>query len=215
MSIRRLWEVGDEGSWESGLEEYWRRIPRARRPLEERLDRLKRAEVEAFDPDEWFDFLHDEYFPWKYTAGNRLATCRGHLTRFVDKQGGSALFSLRDRLLLVDPEELARSLWIAMRIPGLGAAGASGLLSLMYPLHYGTLDQFLVRALREVDIPEAKEIGEMTPESLDGLAGVVLLRILRRKASELSERFGKQWTPRMIDMVLWGVRLDSKTAGGG
>jgi hypothetical protein len=93
-----------------------------------------------------------------------------------------------------------------MKIPGLGVAGASGLLAVLRPGYFGTVDQYVVRALRDVPIPEALDITEMNPESLTGLDGALLIRVLRRKAAELTNSFGVPWTPREVDMALWAVR---------
>ena len=87
----------------------------------------------------------------------------------------------------------------------LGTAGASGLLSLMYPEHFATIDQFVVKALREVgDPPEANALAEMNPLDLTVTDGVLLIGILGRKAKENNRLFGTSaWIPRKLDKVLW------------
>jgi hypothetical protein len=53
---------------------------------------------------------------------------------------------------------------IASQIRGLGTAGASGLLALMYPTHFGTVDQFVVKGLQQVDdLLEKAALGRMNP----------------------------------------------------
>jgi len=55
---------------------------------------------------------------------------------------------------------------IATSIHGLGIAGASGLLTLMYPDQFGTVDQFVVKALREVEgLPQRAALERMNPEA--------------------------------------------------
>jgi hypothetical protein len=55
----------------------------------------------------------------------------------------------------------------AGEIKGLGIPGASGLLSVMYPAEFGTVDQFVVKALRETDVVEtAAHLSKMNPMSL-------------------------------------------------
>lgn len=90
-------------------------------------------------------------------------------------------------------------------IHGLGCAGASGLLSLLYPRTFGTVDQFAAKALREVNgLPEANVLRLMNENSLTTKEGVVLFRIMQRKAAQLNELFRTlEWTPRKIDMILW------------
>jgi len=59
----------------------------------------------------------------------------------------------------------------------------------MYPREFGTVDQFLVKALRKIHgLPEAAALGAMKPDSLWPSDGVVLIGILRRLGfvSELS-----------------------------
>ncbi|MFW6027899.1 MAG: hypothetical protein ACOC91_03740, partial [bacterium] len=88
---------------------------------------------------------------------------------------------------------------------GLGTAGASGLLALMYPRKFGTVDQFAVKALRQVNgLPEAAALARMTPESLSIRDGVLIIGILRRKAADNNRMFkSNAWTPRKLDKVLW------------
>src|SRR5262249_6597718 len=93
----------------------------------------------------------------------------------------------------------------ASKIKGLGTAGASGLLSLLYPTHYGTVDQFVVKALRRVQgLAEASLLERMNAEDLSVSDGVLLTDILRRRAQQNNQLFASQaWTQRKIEMVLW------------
>jgi hypothetical protein len=92
-----------------------------------------------------------------------------------------------------------------MKISGLGTAGASGLLALLFPSSFGTVDQFVVKSLLKVRrLAERDLLSAMTPEALTIVDGVVLIKIMRRKAAELRAAFGSDfWTPRKIDQVLW------------
>lgn len=93
---------------------------------------------------------------------------------------------------------------VAIQIPGLGTAGASGLLALLYPESFGTVDQFVVKALREVpSLPEAVPLATMNPQGLTAVDGEVLVKIMRRQGVVLSDAFGALWTPRAVDKVLW------------
>jgi hypothetical protein len=119
-----------------------------------------------------------------------------------------ALLTVKDRLLSLDTNDIAGALLLAQRIPGLGTAGASGLLALLYPHAFGTVDQYVVKALRILPrLPEATLISVMNPESLTADDGIVLIRIMRRQASELAIAFAStKWTPRAVDKVLWTYR---------
>jgi hypothetical protein len=158
------------------------------------------------DATAWYHFLRDEYFRWKYTAPNRYRSTTKLLREFADARGLEALDEHRKRLLTLDPGDIAGAVMVAHAIPGLGTSGASGLLALMYPRAFGTLDQFVVKALRQVEgLPEAEAVKRINPEGLAIRDGVLLTGILRRKAAELSRALGAPWTPRMIDKVLWSV----------
>lgn len=78
----------------------------------------------------------------------------------------------------------------------------------MYPEHFATCDQFVVKALRLVDeLPEANAVAKMNPLNLSVTDGALLISILKRKAEEHNHQFGSAaWTPRKIDMVLWACR---------
>jgi hypothetical protein len=75
----------------------------------------------------------------------------------------------------------------------------------MYPESFGTVDQFVVKALRKISgLPEKSAIEKMNPLSLRVRDGVILVKIMRRKADENNKMFGgSDWTTRKIDMVLW------------
>ncbi len=47
-------------------------------------------------------------------------------------------------------DDTRETLLAAKKTPGLGFAGASGLLALLYPQKFGTVDQFVVKTLRNV-----------------------------------------------------------------
>ena len=119
----------------------------------------------------------------------------------------ATLLRVKDRLLELDTAnvDVRCGLRIAQEIKGLGPPGASGLLALMYPRQFGTVDQFVVKALRDViGLPEATAIAHMKPLSLTIPNGELLIRVMQRKAAELNGLFEtEEWTPRQTDMILW------------
>lgn len=205
MDIRTIWTSSEHGPWKAALDAYWEMIPEVLRSREERMEKLSLDDIRDLSARSWFAFLHDEYFPWKYTQANRLATSRRWLQKQVETDGVEGIDTIRQRLLSVDEEEVARPLHIAMRIKGLGPAGATGLLSVMYPAFFGTVDRFVAENLRSA-MPEVAEFNEMNPGSLTGLDAVLLTEVLREKARLLTSALGHPWTPRMVDQVLWAVR---------
>lgn len=212
MNISELWYSSDSSAWEKALQRYWSFVKARNVELERALNVLDLNRLQCFTPQEWYDFLHDEYFRWKYTADNRYATTAGHLRKYVECNELGELDSIRQRLLNLNPSDIRLGLSTATAIRGLGIAGASGLLALMYPQHFGTVDQFAVDALARVrELPEASAISKMNLKNKKGEAkqlrlpeGVLLINIYARKAKELNQLVGStEWTPRKIDMVLW------------
>lgn len=119
--------------------------------LERSLDTLDLERLRRLDAQGWYDFLKDEYFRWKFTAPNRYATTTRQLRRYIDDHALDDLDRIRKRLLTLDANDIRPGLETAHAIRGLGTAGASGLLALMYPRKFGTVDQFAVKAVRRVD----------------------------------------------------------------
>jgi len=205
MKITKLWTSTDPQAWEHALERYWELIQPENLELERSLDNLELERLRHMDAQGWYDFLMNEYFRWKYTAPNRYATTTGRLRSYVEDNALGDLDKIHKRLLSLDPEDTYLGLQIASQIHGLGIAGASGLLALMYPRNFGTVDQFAVKALREVDeLPEATDLERMKPEDLGIHDGELLINIFKRKAVENNDAFKSEaWTPRMVDKVLW------------
>lgn len=205
MNIADLWRSSESEAWERALERYWQFVQPRNVELERALDALDVNRLRSLSPQGWYNFLHDEYFRWKYTAPNRYATTTIQLRKYIDGGEINELESLRQQLLSLDRNDIRRGITTAKKIRGLGTAGASGLLSLMYPEHFATVDQFVVKALRLVPgLPEAAALARMNPENLSISDGVLLVGILTRKANENNQSFGTSaWTPRRIDMVLW------------
>ena len=205
ITIDDLWGASDSAEWEQALQHYWHFVQPRNLDLELALNALDVERLQGLSIRGWYDFLHDEYFRWKYTAPNRYATTTIQLKKYLGNSELEELESLRQQLLHLDCNDVRRALITAKKIRGLGTAGASGLLSLMYPKHFATVDQFVVKALRLVaDLPEAAALTKMNSKNLSISDGVLLIGILTRKARENNKAFGTSaWTPRKVDMVLW------------
>jgi hypothetical protein len=205
MSISELWCSTDPRAWSRALECYWQFVKPTNLELERALDQLDLARIRELDAQGWYEFLRDEYFRWKFTAPNRYATTTLHLGKHLQSGSLDDLYQIRDRLLTLKLGNIREALTTARQIKGLGVAGASGLLALMYPAAFGTADQFVVKALRDVEgLPEAEALGRMNPERLTTSDGVLLIQIMQRKADENNRLFQTtEWTPRKIDKILW------------
>jgi hypothetical protein len=204
-TITDLWRSTDPGAWRRALDRYWDFVLPSNLALERALEPLNLERIRQFDAEGWYVFLHDEYFRWKYTDPRRYATTTKHLDGHREERGLEDLDRIRGGLLALTPSDVRVGLEAADEIGGLGTAGASGLLALMYPNIFGTVDQFVVKALRNVHgLPEAEKVCKMNPEDLTVGDGVCLIGIMQRKAADLNRLFGTvDWTPRKIDKVLW------------
>jgi hypothetical protein len=86
VSFNEIWHAESQRAWNQLLKKYWELIPVDNIQVEYRMNRLTRQDLEAMDEVQWYHFLHDEYFVWKYTAKNRLASTRLHLRKYQEKQ---------------------------------------------------------------------------------------------------------------------------------
>jgi len=174
--------------------------------IEKEFDSFDANTVQKMDENEWYDFLKNKYFYWKYTAPNRYKTTTIQLEKYLGPEDNlDKLFLIKQKLFQFDKEDIETGLKTAQQIRGLGTAGASGLLAVLFPNYFATVDQFVVKALCEVKLlPEKEVIKGMNPEQLTIKDGVILTSIMRNKANELNENFSSnQWTPRKVDIVLW------------
>jgi hypothetical protein len=202
---RELWNSNDPHLWKKALNRYWKFVKPSNLALEKEMDQLDIAAIRAMDPQAWYRFLLEKYFKWKYTAPNRYASTTKVLRTYAANNELSALHAIKERLFASNKDNIQPCLALATSIRGLGTAGASGLLAVLFPMQFGTVDQFAVKALAMVpELPEKSLIATMNPESLSPKEGEVLIRIMRRKADELNTALSTtEWTPRKVDMVLW------------
>lgn len=208
ISANELWNSQDESEWGEALDFYWNFVKPTHLVIEKEFDDFDPSLIQMMSPEQWYDFLYNKYFFWKYTAPNRYKTTTTHLQKYVD--GTDSLHNLngiKEELFMFDKNDIAKGIRIVTRIRGLGVAGASGLLAVLFPKQFATVDQFVVKALRKIDgLPEHDELMDMNPESLTPKDGAVLIKIMREKAEGLNQSFSSSfWTPRRIDMILWGL----------
>jgi hypothetical protein len=206
--INSLWYSPSIQDWNNAIVNYWNYVKPENLALEKELNELKLEQIIELDSIGWYKFLHNKYFRWKFTSDFLYAMATKSLKKYFELNQLTDLHSIKHKLLHLDLLDIKTSLLIATQIRGLGVAGASGLLSLMYPDSFATVDQFVVGALQLInDLPENKLLLKMNPKSISLNDGVILISIMRRKAKENNNIFHKDfWTPRKIDMVLWGAR---------
>lgn len=211
LTTAEVWNSTDRDMWQTALEEYWKNLKPEEKQFTREMEAVRLAEIQRYDPDEWWNYLLHQYFRWKYTAKNRYATTTQQLQKCATADGRARLHAIKGRLFSFDRSDVREGLRIAGEVPGLGTAGASGLLALLFPEHFGTVDQFAVKALLKVpDLPERERIRRMVPKredqsiNLNDSQGTLLVEIMKKKAKENNRVTNSGfWTPRMVDMFLW------------
>lgn len=211
LTINELWHSEDEEVWASALKFYWHYVKDDLRQIEEEMDVLDVETIQKMNPQQWYEFLLEKYFRWKYTAWNRYRSTTKHLKRYVEEDTLTELYQIKQEIFTFDKTNARQGLEIACRIRGLGTAGASGLLGVMFPKHFGTVDQFAVKALRGVNgLGYDEQLKSMNPVSLKIGEGVILVEIMRKKADDLNRKFQTDtWTTRKVDMILWTYGRES------
>jgi len=164
-----------------------------------------RERIARMDADQFYAFLRDEYFKWKFTSEPERTQNPRYLAQHVSN--GTMDRVKRARRNLINRGEVSKGASIEMLmgkkggVHGLAVAGASGLLALVYPEEFGTVDVKLTRALQQVGLPQVMRIN---PRAIEVEDAVTMIEIMRVKALELNRMFGaNKWTPRLIDRVLW------------
>lgn len=206
INIEQLWDSKDEEMWKEALSYYDRLYIKDNAHIEKLLESLyKNIEVvRNMTGQDFYNFLYNDYYVWKYTAKNRLTTTRNHLSKHKDNIADLEI--VKDLLFYCyDRQYYDWCLKILCEgINGLGTAGASGLLSLLFPVQFGTVDQFVVKSLNKTK--EKNKVKVMNPENLKLSDAYELETIMRNKAKQLNEIFNTDfWTPRKIDQILWSI----------
>ncbi len=205
LSINDLWTVRQDEYWRRAEEYYWSFVNPANLNVEKEFETLDVACVKALDSSGWYEFLLSKYFRWKYTAPNRYASTTKQLRKYAESSSLDELVKIKEGLFTLDLRDARASLAFASSIRGLGIAGASGLLAVLFPREFGTVDQFAVKALSQIEnLPEGSQVRKMKPENIGITDAVVLVDIMRAKAGENNRDFKTEyWTPRKIDKILW------------
>jgi len=206
LSTNELWKSNDEKEWLAALKRYWNFVKPTHLKIEKEFDSIHSDQVKNMNPKQWYDFLLTKYFFWKYTAPNRYKTTTTQLKRYLGPDDSlDNLFQIKKQIFNSDKDDIATGLKTACKIRGLGAPGASGLLAVLFPSYFATVDQFAVKALSGISsLPEKSLITAINPDQIKIKDGVVLITIMKEKAKRLNARFSTTyWSPRKVDMVLW------------
>lgn len=205
--INILWHSDNETLWKEALKGYYDSLSKKELELDLELEALTSKEVENYTVNEFYDFLYSKYFVWKYGYSQYLSVYLRSLSKYKDEDRLYDLEKIKNKIFNLNLYNIEACIKNADDIHGLGVAGASGLLSIIFPNHFGTVDQFVVKSLLKIDcLEEHEKLLMMKSNSLNKNDAVVLINIMRNKAKELNEQFNTDfWTPRKIDMILWYI----------
>lgn len=193
-----FWNDYSHENWLAREGEYWNLINDKNKPLEIEMENLNGSQVADMTGQEFYDFLYSKYFAWKFTAQIRLAQQRKHLVKHTENI--DELNYIKEQLFSFDLTDIKAGLKIATQIKGLGYAGGSGLLSILFPQYFGTVDQFVCKKMQGFGLINPN----VNPDNLSLKASIEMIQLMRKKAIELNERNNVEyWTPRKIDKVLW------------
>lgn len=208
LKINELWSLENEEIWLIALDSYWNLVKPSNLELEKKIDNLKVNDVREMGLDKFYEFLISDYFRWKYTDARWINRYIGHFSKYVEDEKLDELQNIKEQLFSFDLNNVELGLKVASQIKGLGIAGASGLLSILFPKYFATVDQFIVKTLRSIDeFSNNETLKDMNPENLTTKDGIMLINIMKYKAHKLNDTFGTDfWTPRKIDKILWATR---------
>ena len=211
MHINDLWNNEDVSMWFRAIDAYYK-SPNVDETFERKMEKISLfiEDIRKMNGEDFYKFLYDDYFRWKFSDCRYLKVNRGELEKYRSI-GMDELCNIKDEIFELwdeDQENTKALIKTAIKIKGLYVAGGSGLLSMLFPDHYGTVDQFAVKSLKMIDELSCNtQLKKITPTALGIKNCVFLENIYRNKAKELNHKFRTSyWTPRKIDMVLWVFR---------
>ena len=205
MKINEIWNSKEISVWKDALAKATMETGRDD-SIETKMSKLNVEYIQHLPVEDFYSFLHDDYFVWKYTAKHRLTSTRNSLKKYENDM--NELREIQDGLFSFKLSEIGKGLEIAHQIKGLGISGASGLLALLFPSYFGTVDDMVIRALLTCDeYRDDENIKAINPQDININGAVYLIEQFKKKAHELNALSNEYcWRPRDIDVILWHFR---------
>jgi hypothetical protein len=129
---------------------------------------------------EYYTFLRDEYFQWKFTSKPQLIGNRRTLAKHVAEGTMDRVERVRQGLVNRGIDSTGASIKMMMGkyggIRGLAVAGASGLLALVYPEELGTVDVMVTKALQLLGLAEVMRVN---PKNISIPEAETMIEIMR------------------------------------
>lgn len=220
--LDQLWHFGTESDWLGAVQEYWT-VPtvKAKLALERRMTTMHAQRNQVTGSDlAFYQFLRDDLYPWKMD-GYRIGTQQGNLDTYMEKKPlgiRNVRQALVSRMADIDSGKSSDFLKRLSVVGGMGVSVASGLLAVLWPSHFGTVDRFCLRGFLSVsNDPYTGFMAEVVknPDTFfddytDPLrlhVADLMIQLYRHKAADLNSRFGTTvWNPRQVEMVVWTLR---------
>ena len=68
MNITEFWNSNNEQQWKGKLNNYWSFVKPENFKLEKKMNGLDSNKIKVMSANEFYKFLDEEYFVWKYTV---------------------------------------------------------------------------------------------------------------------------------------------------
>ena len=81
MKINEIWNSKEISVWKDALAKATMETGRDD-SIETKMSKLNVEYIQHLPVEDFYSFLHDDYFVWKYTAKNRLASTRKSLKKY-------------------------------------------------------------------------------------------------------------------------------------
>ncbi len=182
--------------------------------IEIKFDNYNEITFQNMDNREWLTFIRDEYQTWKHTNG----MVRAKLKRIVSEVDGQIICEIHSTLLSSDKVDIQNNLQLFCDLPGFGPPSASGVLSLMFPTHFGTVDRRVIGTFKQCQNSDIRDRLAKLIDRYERNSGnmwfsvpeaALVIQVYRDAAEELSRRSGVTWTPRMVDKALWSADCEA------
>ena len=218
-----LWRSNEVSAWRDALAKYWNHRPVRRNiDVERHMDRLtpEDRDVILASGAALVDFLEHWYYSWKFFSIAPYDIPKHQAKVRAEYATNPAKYDAIARSLgSLNPDNVEQCLtYVASRsIPGLQISAGSGVLAVLYPTWFGTVDQHTLRALQTLDgdgaewlrrhIPGPETFFPANNNDLGRHAAKLMTQLYRQKSQELAQLDEETgWTPRRVEMVCYILR---------
>lgn len=191
--------------FEQGVLSYWREIDLRSREVQERERSFPQLAQRfgARHPPHFTRAEVEDIIRWKYTDRRRCKRALDALAQVPENRIRDLTGAVHG---ITTAHDAARALRGAIR--GVGIAGISAILAAARPDLFPVIDVFALTAIcHHYDLPWLRAVPRDAEGrfSADEKSYAPYTQFCRDHAAELSISTGQPWTPRRVDMALWGI----------